>query len=415
MQRLVASEAEDATKDDHVATRETRDSIGDALISIQRELKELSESAQQLLTEKLFLENECAQLKKRVNRLDEELRNLRSPPFVIGFVQDRVGDNAVVRSSNGTVFLVTVNRRIDDASIAAGARVAMNQDTLSIIEVLDNAWDPLVSGAEVLERPETSFSDLGGLDEQIVQLRQSIELPLAKPEAFREFGIDPPKGVLITGPPGTGKTMLAKAVANSTEVTFLGLVGSELAQKYIGEGGRMVRELFDLARTKAPSIIFIDEIDAIGSKRLDVATSGDREVQRTLMQLLAELDGFDPLDDVKVIAATNRPELLDAALLRPGRFDRIITINMPNSEARELIFEVQCKHMPLKGVSFRKLAIVTEGYSGAEIKSVVIEAGMQAISDDRSSCHHKDFTDAISMIDSKRKESDYSGPDSLYR
>jgi len=286
---------------------------------------------------------------------------------------------------------------------------------LSIIEVLDNAWDPLVSGAEVLERPETSFSDLGGLDEQIAQLRQSIELPLAKPEAFREFGIDPPKGVLITGPPGTGKTMLAKAVANSTEVTFLGLVGSELAQKYIGEGGRMVRELFDLARTKSPSIIFIDEIDAIGSKRLDVATSGDREVQRTLMQLLAELDGFDPLDNVKVIAATNRPELLDAALLRPGRFDRIISINMPNSEARELIFDVHCKHMPLKGVSFRKLAIATEGYSGAEIKSVVIEAGMQAISDDRSSCIHKDFTDAISMIDSKRKESDYSGPDSLYR
>ena len=415
MQRLVASEAEDATKDDHGAAHETRDTIGATLASVQSELKELSENAQQLLTEKLFLENECAQLKKRVNRLDEELRNLRSPPYVIGFVQDRVGDNAVVRSSNGTVFLVTVNRRIDDASIAPGARVAMNQDTLSIIEVLDNAWDPLVSGAEVLDRPETTFLDLGGLDEQIAQLRQSIELPLAKPEAFRKFGIDPPKGILITGPPGTGKTMLAKAVANSTEVTFLGLVGSELAQKYIGEGGRMVRELFDLARTKAPSIIFIDEIDAIGSKRLDVATSGDREVQRTLMQLLAELDGFDPLDDVKVIAATNRPELLDAALLRPGRFDRIITINMPNSEARELIFEVQCKHMPLKGVSFRKLAIATEGYSGAEIKSVVIEAGMQAISDDRSSCHHKDFTDAISMIDSKRKESDYSGPDSLYR
>ena len=415
MQRLVASEAEDATKDDHGSAHVTRDTIGATLASVQKELKELSESAQQLLTEKLFLENECTQLKKRVNRLDEELRNLRSPPYVIGYIQDRVGDNAVVRSSNGTVFLVTVNRRIDDASIAPGARVAMNQDTLSIIEVLDNAWDPLVSGAEVLERPETSFSDLGGLDEQIAQLRQSIELPLAKPEAFREFGIDPPKGVLITGPPGTGKTMLAKAVANSTEVTFLGLVGSELAQKYIGEGGRMVRELFDLARTKSPSIIFIDEIDAIGSKRLDVATSGDREVQRTLMQLLAELDGFDPLDNVKVIAATNRPELLDAALLRPGRFDRIISINMPNSEARELIFDVQCKHMPLKGVSFRKLAIATEGYSGAEIKSVVIEAGMQAISDDRSSCHHKDFTDAISMIDSKRKESDYSGPDSLYR
>jgi len=410
----VPSEAEDAPVGDNHSSSE--DSVLSRLVSMQKELQELSDNAQQLLTEKLFLENECSQLKKRVNRLDEELRNLRSPPYVIGTVQDRIGDNAVVRSSNGTVFLVTVNRRIDDAKIVPGARVAMNQDTLSIIEVLDSAWDPLVSGAEVLNRPDTTFSDIGGLEEQIKQLRQCIELPLSRPEAFREFGIDPPKGVLITGPPGTGKTMLAKAVANSTEVTFLGIVGSELAQKYIGEGGRMVREMFDLARSKAPSIIFIDEIDAIGSKRLDVATSGDREVQRTLMQLLAELDGFDSLDEVKVIAATNRPELLDAALLRPGRFDRIITISNPNAEARELIFEVQSKHMPiLDDVSFRKLAIATDGYSGAEIKSVLIEAGMQAISDGRATCNHRDFIDAISAIDLKRKESDYSGPDSLYR
>ena len=412
----MASEAEDAPADEYSGLEGSDESALSRLASMQKELQDLSDNAQQLLTEKLFLENECSQLKKRVNRLDEELRNLRSPPFVIGTVQDRIGDNAVVRSSNGTIFLVTVNRRIDDVAVVSGARVAMNQDTLSIIEVLDSAWDPLVSSAEVVNRPDTTFSDIGGLDEQIYQLRQCIELPLSKPEAFRDFGIDPPKGVLVTGPPGTGKTMLAKAVANSTEVTFLGIVGSELAQKYIGEGGRMVREMFDLARSKAPSIIFIDEIDAIGSKRLDVATSGDREVQRTLMQLLAELDGFNALDEVKVIAATNRPELLDAALLRPGRFDRIITISNPNTEARELIFDVQSKHMPISDdVSFRKLAIVTDGYSGAEIKSVLIEAGMQAISDGRSTCNHKDFVDAISAIDLKRKESDYSGPDSLYR
>ena len=382
---------------------------------LQVEMKELSEKAQQLLTEKLFLENECAQLKKRANRLDEELRNLRTPPYVIGFIQDRVGDNAVVRNSNGTVFLVSVNRRLDESLLIPGARVALNQDSLSIIEVLDNSWDPLVSGTEVIEKPLTTFSDIGGLDEQIKQIRQAIELPFERPEAFREFGIEPPKGVLITGPPGTGKTMLAKAVANSTEATFLGLVGSELAQKYIGEGGRMVRELFDLARKRAPAIIFIDEIDAIGSKRLDMATSGDREVQRTLMQLLAELDGFESLDDVKVIAATNRPELLDVALLRPGRFDRIIDLELPNSEARQHIFEVHCKNVPLdKKVNIRKMAIATEGYSGAEIKSIIIEAGMNAITDRRNRCSARDFSSALTIMDRKRKDSLHNGPDSLY-
>jgi len=382
---------------------------------LQVEMKELSEKAQQLLTEKLFLENECAQLKKRANRLDEELRNLRTPPYVIGFIQDRVGDNAVVRNSNGTVFLVSVNRRLDESLLIPGARVALNQDSLSIIEVLDNSWDPLVSGTEVIEKPLTTFSDIGGLDEQIKQIRQAIELPFERPEAFREFGIEPPKGVLITGPPGTGKTMLAKAVANSTQATFLGLVGSELAQKYIGEGGRMVRELFDLARKRAPAIIFIDEIDAIGSKRLDMATSGDREVQRTLMQLLAELDGFETLDDVKVIAATNRPELLDVALLRAGRFDRIIDIELPNSEARQHIFEVHCKNVPLdKKVNIRKMAIATEGYSGAEIKSIIIEAGMNAITDCRNRCSAKDFSSALTIMDRKRKDSLHNGPDSLY-
>ncbi|HIC50167.1 MAG: proteasome-activating nucleotidase [Candidatus Thalassarchaeum betae] len=382
---------------------------------LQVEMKELSEKAQQLLTEKLFLENECAQLKKRANRLDEELRNLRTPPYVIGFIQDRVGDNAVVRNSNGTVFLVSVNRRLDESLLIPGARVALNQDSLSIIEVLDNSWDPLVSGTEIIEKPLTTFSDIGGLDEQIKQIRQAIELPFERPEAFREFGIEPPKGVLITGPPGTGKTMLAKAVANSTEATFLGLVGSELAQKYIGEGGRMVRELFDLARKRAPAIIFIDEIDAIGSKRLDMATSGDREVQRTLMQLLAELDGFETLDDVKVIAATNRPELLDVALLRPGRFDRIIDIELPNSEGRQHIFEVHCNNVPLdKQVNIRKMAIATEGYSGAEIKSIIIEAGMSAIADYRNRCSAKDFSSALTIMDRKRKDSLHNGPDSLY-
>ena len=400
------AEAEDSPREENFSP--------DPMSKLRSEYKELSSNAQQLLTEKLFLENECARLKKRLNSLDEEVRSLRKPPFVVGHIQDRVDGKAVVRSSNGTVFMVSVNSRIDEDKIKPGARVALNQDSLSIIDVLSDSWDPIVTSAEIIERPENTFNDLGGLDKQIRLLRESIELPLNRPDAFRDFGINPPKGVLITGPPGTGKTAMAKAIANSTNVTFLGLVGSELAQKYIGEGGRIVRELFDLARDRAPSIIFIDEIDSIGSKRLDVATSGDREVQRTLMQLLAELDGFDALDDVKIIAATNRPELLDPALLRPGRFDRIIKIDLPNVEARESIYDVYCNNLPKKDkIDSRKLAISSEGFSGAEIKSVVTEAAISAISDGRDSCRESDFSNAMSKVRENR-ESGADSPDGLY-
>jgi proteasome regulatory subunit len=394
----------------------TSDSISKKTLN---ELKEqyalLSEDAKQLMTEKMFLENELSQLKKRVNRLDEEIRSLRTPPYIIGNIQDIIGEKVVVRSSNGTIFLVSKNPRIDNSKILPGVRVSMNQDTLAVIDILEDAFDPLVSGAEIIEKPNINYSDLGGLDEQIREVRDAIELSLEKPESFEKFGIQPPKGVLLTGPPGTGKTMLAKAVASHTNATFLGLVGSELAQKYIGEGGRMVRELFSLARKKSPCIIFIDEIDAIGSKRLDSSTSGDREVQRTLMQLLSELDGFNSLDNVKVIAATNRPELLDKALLRPGRFDRIVEIPLPNLEGREAIFNVHARKMPLdKNVDFSKLSIITEGYSGAEIKAITIDVGMKAISEGVSKCEMSHFKDAISSIDTKRKGVQNNSPDRLY-
>ena len=388
----------------------------DTLDRLSKDFDDLSEHAQQLLTEKLFLENEFAQLKKRANRLDEELRNIKTPPLVVGYIQDIIDEQAIVRSSNGTVFLVSVNRRLDISEMKPGTRVALNQDTLSVVEALSDSWDPLVSSAEIIESPTIDYESIGGLDEQIREIREAVELPFEKPEAFIELGIEPPKGVLLTGPPGTGKTMLAKAVANSTKATFLGLVGAELAQKYIGEGGRMVRELFDLAKQKAPSIIFIDELDSIGSKRLDTATSGDREVQRTLMQLLSEMDGFETLDDVKIIAATNRPELLDAALLRPGRFDRIIDIPLPDVDARETIFGVHTKSMPIdKKVGLRYLSNISEGFSGAEIKSSVVEAGINAISDGRKKVSKYDFTDAIKKRDNQRKDSANSSAEGLYR
>jgi proteasome regulatory subunit len=404
----MASESDSQPKD-------SQESLKSSVRRLQSEMRELSESAHQLLTEKMVLENEVAQVKKRASRLEEEIRNLRSPPMIIGYIQDVTEEGAIVRSSNGTVFLVSVNNRIDSSRLVSGARVALNQDTLSVIEILDDSWDPLVVTAEIIDRPEVTFDDIGGLDQQISRLKETVELSFRNPEAFRSFGIEPPKGILLTGSPGTGKTLLAKAVANSTDAVFLGIVASELAQKYIGEGGRLVRELFDLARNKAPAIVFIDELDAIGSKRLDTATSGDREVQRTLMQLLAELDGFEALENVKVIAATNRPELLDEALLRPGRFDRIVEVPMPDEDARLAILSVHTSDTPLtKGVSLESLARKTEGFSGAEIMSLVTEAGVTAISEGRKKVSKSDFSKALLAMERNLGSKSNISNDRLY-
>ena len=385
------------------------------IIELRKIINDLTSNSQELLTEKLFLENEVNQLKKRASRLDDEIRILKEPPFIVGFIQDIVESEAIVRSSNGTIFQVSVNPRIDHELLRPGARVSLNQDTLAIIEVLNDGWDPLVSTSEIVEKPKTTFEDIGGMEAEILSIRQAIELPLTKPEAFEKMGLTPPKGVLLTGPPGTGKTMLAKAIAKSTSATFLGLVGSELAQKYIGEGGRLVRELFDLAKEKAPAIIFIDEIDSIGSKRLDSSTSGDREVQRTLMQLLSEMDGFESTQNVKIIAATNRPELLDKALLRPGRFDRIIEIGLPDSSARNKILKILTKNMPLsKSINLTQSANKTEGFSGAELKALVMEAGMKAISDGEESVSESDFSLALSTIEDNRNDPLRNNHEGLY-
>ena len=388
----------------------------DDLKNLEDAFASLQDQAQSLINERSQMESDIRNLKKRAQRLDDEVRLLKSPPLIIGHLQDVLDDRtAIVRSSNGTVFQVSLNQRLEPETLKPGTRVALNQDTLAVIEVLHDAWDPMVSGAEMVTKPDTSYDAVAGLDEQVETVREAIELPLTSPELFKKVGITPPKGILLVGPPGCGKTLLAKAVANQTDATFIRMVGSELAQKYIGEGGRMVRELFSLAKDKSPAIIFLDEIDAIGAKRLDGSTSGDREVQRTLMQLLAELDGFDALEDVKIIAATNRPDILDDALLRPGRFDRIITIPLPDENARKAILELHTSKMSTRRVRLHKVVEKTEGYSGAELKATCVEAGMIAIRDGRSSVTNDDLMLAVTKLNEKKTTGGRTTtPDRLY-
>ncbi|MEM4104389.1 MAG: AAA family ATPase, partial [Thermoplasmatales archaeon] len=294
--------------------------------------------------EKKYIEMENKRLSDEVERLKRELNRLKLPPLLIGSIEDVIDERRVViRSSTGPSFLVYASEHIPTEKLTVGTRVALNKATLSVISVIPEAYDPAVVAAEISEKPSVTFDDIGALDQQIREIKEMVELPLLNPDIFRKVGIDPPTGVLLVGAPGTGKTLLAKAVAHNTNATFIRVVASELVRKYIGEGARLVRELFDLAKKKAPSIIFIDELDAIGSRRIDSSTSGDREVQRTLMQLLAEIDGFEPLGNVKLIGATNRPDTLDEALMRPGRFDRIIEIPLPSREGRIEILKIHTR------------------------------------------------------------------------
>ncbi len=351
-------------------------------------------------SERRYMENELIKLQKEVQQLYSELKKLKSPPLIIGEVIDIMSDDrVVVKSTTGPNFVVQVANFVDRSKILIGTRVSLNRDSLSVIGILGPSKDPIISEAEIIEKPQITYKDIGGLEIQINEIKEAVELPLTKPELFRKVGIDPPTGVLLIGLPGTGKTLLAQAVAHETKAVFIRLVGSELVQKYIGEGGRLVRELFALAKDKAPSIIFIDELDAIGAKRLDSGTSADREVQRTLMQLLAELDGFDVLKDVRIIGASNRPDILDKALLRPGRFDRIIEVPLPSYEGRLEILNIHLRRMNLlKDVEIEELAQKTEGLSGADLKAICTEAGMFAIRENQFSVSKNNFDQAIVKV-----------------
>jgi len=352
-----------------------------------------------------YLELEKEKLSTQIRYYKNEIEKLLSPPLIEAIVLEVLDDGrVVVRSSTGPNLVVQVLATIDKNKLRPGVHVALNQRGSAIVEILPEREDPYVKSMEVIERPNVTFNDIGGLKEQIRELKEVIELPLKHPELFKEIGIEPPKGILLYGPPGCGKTLLAKAVARESGATFISIVGSELVQKFIGEGARIVREVFKLARKRAPSIIFIDEIDAIAARRLDIGTSGEREVQRTLMQLLAELDGFKPLDRVKVIAATNRIDILDPAILRPGRFDRLIEVPLPDYKGRLEIFKVHTRKMKLADdVDLGKLASLTKGASGAEIKIICTEAGYNALRNNRKIVTMEDFLYAIEKIMEKKE------------
>ena len=373
------------------------------LMDRMRQLEErnlaLREQKDRVEGEKRVMENQKLKFEREVRKLRSELERLRTGPLIVGTILDVLDDSrVVVKSSTGPRFVVNVSQFIE-GDLRPGTRVALNQQSFSVMFALPSSRDPAVFGMEIEDAPDVDFSQIGGLEDQISQIREIVELPLKRPDLFAKVGIEPPKGVLLYGPPGTGKTLLAKAVASSTEATFLRVVGSELVQKYIGEGARMVRELFELAQSKAPAIIFVDELDAIGSRRMDGATSGDREVQRTLMQLLAEMDGFDPRGEVKLIAATNRPDMLDPALLRPGRFDRLIYVPLPNREGRRAILAIHTACMNLHpDVDLKRIAEGAEAASGADLKALATEAGMFAIREERDVVCHRDFERARAKI-----------------
>jgi len=353
-----------------------------------------------LETEKQILQAERSRLEKETQTLRTELEKLRQSPLITATIIEMLEDGrAIVKSSTGPNFVVHVASSIQKDSLQPGALVALNQRSFAITQELPPSRDPIIRAMEIEEAPEVSYSDIGGLRQQLLEIRETVELPLLEPELFEQVGIEPPKGVLLTGLPGTGKTLCARAVAHETHATFIRVIGSELVQKFIGEGARLVREIFMLAKEKAPAIIFIDELDAVGSHRLDIATSGDREVQRTLMQLLSELDGFDTRGQVAVLGATNRPDILDPALLRPGRFDRIIDFPLPDEDSRQEIFKIHTRGMNIDGeIDFGRLLAVTQDRTGADIKSICTEAGMFAIRDKRTCITEEDFKMAITKV-----------------
>eukprot|EP00002_Diphylleia_rotans_P006987 TRINITY_DN1645_c0_g1_i1.p1 TRINITY_DN1645_c0_g1~~TRINITY_DN1645_c0_g1_i1.p1 ORF type:complete len:400 (-),score=103.84 TRINITY_DN1645_c0_g1_i1:426-1625(-) len=390
------------------------DGVQKPLVGIQSYYENKLEELELTIREKMQtvrrLEAQRNDANTKVRQLREELQLLQEPGSYVGEVVKAMGKNKVlVKVQPEGKYVVDLDKSIDIAKCTPNTRVALRNDSYTLHKILPNKVDPLVSLMRVEKVPDSTYEMVGGLDKQIKEIKEVIELPIKHPELFESLGIAQPKGVLLYGPPGTGKTLLARAVAHHTDCTFIRVSGSELVQKYIGEGARMVRELFVMARQHAPSIIFMDEVDSIGSSRVESSSGGDSEVQRTMLELLNQLDGFESTQSIKILMATNRIDILDPALLRPGRIDRKIEFPNPSEMARADILRIHSRKMNLtRGINLKKISDQLPGASGAEIKAVCTEAGMFALRERRVHVTQEDFEMAVAKVMKKDNDKNMS-------
>ncbi|KAI9786597.1 MAG: 26S proteasome regulatory subunit 6A [Geoglossum umbratile] len=401
----------------------------------------LHASTQDINNRRRLLENELRIMKGEHNRLThekaamqektkenmEKIENNRQLPYLVGNVVElldmdptaeaaeeganidldatRVGKSAVIKTSTRQTIFLPIIGLVDADKLKPADLIGLNKDSYLVLDTLPAEYDSRVKAMEVDEKPTEKYTDVGGLDKQIEELVEAVVMPMKEADRFKKIGIKPPKGALMYGPPGTGKTLLARACAAQTDATFLKLAGPQLVQMFIGDGAKLVRDAFALAKEKAPAIIFIDELDAVGTKRFDSEKSGDREVQRTMLELLNQLDGFASDDRVKVLAATNRVDVLDPALLRSGRLDRKIEFPLPNEEARAQIMRIHSRKMTVDdAVNWMELARSTDEFGGAQLKAVCVEAGMIALRAGHVKISHEHYVDAIAEVQAKKKE-----------
>lgn len=362
-------------------------------------LKTLEREYELLVLQEDYIKDEQRHLKRELLRAQEEVKRIQSVPLVIGQFLEVIDQNTgIVSSTTGSNYAVRILSTLDRELLKPSTSVALHRHSNALVDILPPEADSSIAMLGADERPDVSYADVGGLDMQKQEIREAVELPLTEFDLYKQIGIDPPRGVLLYGPPGTGKTMLVKAVANATTASFIRVVGSEFVQKYLGEGPRMVRDVFRLARENAPSIIFIDEIDAIATKRFDAQTGADREVQRILLELLNQMDGFDQSSNVKVIMATNRADTLDPALMRPGRLDRKIEFpSLRDRRERRLIFTTIASKMSLAPeADLDSLIMRNDPLSGAIIAAIMQEAGLRAVRKNRYIILQQDLEEAYS-------------------